>query len=431
MILPLITLALLGCGTEAIDPPGTQDTDGTTGTQDTRDSSGDSDPSSQNPDFLADTVEGDPGLESIQSLAFASDGTLAIGDGEGDQLVVIALPAGEITDHRPAIDDIYPLVAEAFGDPSITSVEIWDIAAHPVTSRIYVAAEREDSGEYALFTVDDDVTLSIVDLSQVSHAASPYPEMGNSGSEVLALAWSQTSLVGAVAETNGVTHQMVSISLPVSHNDSPAVTSTKYYHRTHNQWEAGPPVLTLAAYVEAKQDYLAATYTCTPAVRFTPADLKRGSQETVGDTSFDYGGSKQVLDMVITSEGVYATINGMLEKTGSRWDSYAGVRVDRSRLIQSSELNEDSVQMIGGGDSSDKIIHPEASRFSALDGASWIDLIDDTHIVALQQAGLHVIDTSPARLPGVHCPEDHKEEKCRDPIRSLEEFRVPQGRTPR
>ena len=38
------------------------------------------------------------------------------------------------------------------------------------------------------------------------------------------------------------------------------------------------------------------------------------------------------------------------------------------------------------------VLHPDASRFEALDGAYRLALVDDTHIVALQQAGLHVVD---------------------------------------
>lgn len=375
MTLGILALALTACGDDTSSNDSSSATDSGTTIPDAT--------------SLADPTQGDPGLTSLQNLAFAPDGTLAIGDGSGEQIVALELPPGQTTDYRPAIDDIYQLVAEAFGDAQGTEANIWDIDADPRTGRIYLAAERLSTGEAALFRVMDDDTVEVVDLSDVTYSAVAYPSTGGAGSLIMALEWGSEQLTAAVTESNWSTNQVVSVAVPVSHEDTSTVTSTYTYHRTHNAWETRAPVVSLAAYTSEDVDYVAATYTCTPAVRFTQAALAAGESETVGETPFDYGGGKQVMDMVINSEGVYATIDGMLGNNTNPWDNFGVVRVNLDRMTQSTELDESAMQIVGVGD---KINHPDASRFEALDGAYRLALVDDTHIVALQQAGLHVVD---------------------------------------
>jgi hypothetical protein len=370
----LVGLALIGCngGTVVVDPETATDT----GT------------SFEETYSLADSVQGDPVLLSVQNLAFAPDGTLAIGDGTGEQLVAIALESGEMTDYRPDIEDLYQLIAEAFGDSAGTDANVWDIAAHPETGRIYVAAERISTGESALFRVLDDDTVEAVDLSDVEYSAVAYPATGTPGSLIMALEWTTDHLIAAVTEANWSTNQVVTVAVPVAHEDVTTVTSTNTYHRTHNQWETRAPVVSLAAYVEGGVDSVAATYTCTPAVRFTAQDLAAGAEETIGVTPFDYGGGKQVMDMVINTEGVYATIDGMLGRPDNPWEAFGVVRVSRSQLVQTNEVDEQAMQVVGAGEN---IIHPTASRVTSLDGSYRMALLDDAHIVVLQHAGLRVI----------------------------------------
>lgn len=372
-----LALALLACS-------GDTTTTADSGTTDSGTVTGDS-TSLENPE------RGEPALQSVQNLAFAADGTLAIGDGSGDQIVAVDLPAGQVTTYRPDIDDIYVLVAQAFGDSNGPDANIWDIAAHPTTGRIYIAAERLSTGEAALFQVDDDDTVSLVDLSDVYYSVAPYASGGSPGSLVMGMQWTSGHIVAAVTEANWTTNQVHTVSVPVAHGEDAVVTSTNTYHRSHRQWETMAPVVSLAAYRDGGQDYVAATYTCTPTVRFTEEALSAGESETLGETPFDYGGGKQVMDMVVNGEGVYATIDGMFRSGQSGWDAFGAVRVDRSLLVQSDTLNEDADTVITGGET---MSHAAASRVEALDGAYRLSVVDDTHIVALQHAGLRVIEVS-------------------------------------
>ncbi len=338
---------------------------------------------------LSGAVTGDPALSSVHSLDFAPDGTLAIGDGNSDRIVALELPPGDVTSHRPDIDDVYQLVAEVFGDSSGTSANIRDIAADPRTGRIYLAAERLSTGEPALFRVTDDDTVEVVDLSDVTYSALDYSSDAGVGSLIFSLAWTTDALVAAVTETNWSLNQLVTIPVPVPHGATPAITSTNTYHRTHNQWETNSPAVTMASYTHENEDYVVGTYTCTPAVRFSPAVLAEGAAETVGETPFDYGGGKQVLDMVINSEGVYATLDGMLGRPDDPWEGFGAVRVDLDRLTQDTELDENSMVLVGVGEN---INHPSANRARDLDGTYKMDMVDDDTLVLLQYAGLHLVD---------------------------------------
>ncbi|GEM_PF-6119317 len=377
MSLPLLVLALWACGDDTTTPTDsatTADSGTTTSAVSTS---------------LADPVQGDPGLQSVHMASFAPDGTLAVADGAGQQLVAIDLAAGDVTDYRPDIDDIYQLIAEAFGDSSGPEANIRDITAHPITGRIYVIAERLATGEPALFQVNDDDTVSVVDLSDVTYSAVSLETSPGASSLVMALEWSGDHLIAAVTDANWTTNQVASVAVPVVHGDATTVTSTKTYHRTHNRWETVAPVVSMGTYSQDGEPAVVGTYTCTPVVRFLAGDLAVGDDKTVGATPFDFGGGKQVMDLVVTDEGLYASIEGMLPYSSDPWENWGVVRVDMDRLTQADEIDEDAQQMLGAGGT---MAHDDASRVTALDGSYRIALVDDTHIVALQHAGLHVID---------------------------------------
>ncbi len=340
---------------------------------------------------LGEFVEGDPGLESMQGIAFASDGTLAIGDGRGSQLVAIAPLGGGTTDHEPDIDNVYQLIAEAMGESSATSVSVWDLAVDPTTQRIYLAAERISTGEAALFRVEDDDTVSAVDLSDVAYSAASFSPTSGSGSLVMGISWGADYLTAGVTEATWTTNQVVSAAMPLDHGDDSTVTTTNTYHRTHTRWETWAPIVTLAPFTHDGVDYVAGTYTCTPTVRFTQTSLAAGESETVGETPFDYGGGKQVHDMVINSEGVYATIEGLFGNEFQGWDMFGVVRVNLERMTQSEAIDENAMQVVGVKDA---INHPDAERFEALDGSFRLALLDDDTMVALQQAGLFTHELS-------------------------------------
>ncbi len=336
---------------------------------------------------LADPVTGDPGLASIQNLDFAPDGTLAITDGDANQVVALVL-SGEDAGAMPDIDDIYALAAEAFGLGSGMDVEIWDVAANPQTQRVYVAAENRTTGDPGLFAVQDDGTLEQVDLTNVTYSAVAYSEVGEAGSLPMGMEWAGDYLVASVTEWEFAPSQVITIEVPVAHEATPAESTTNIYHRSHGSWENYAPMASLAAYEEGGETLLAATYTCTPTVRFAPGDFWKGEIDTEGATPYDYGGGKQVMDMVITSDAVYSSIHGFMPGNSDPWQAFGALKVERD-LMSEAAVNEDGAIVMGGGGTT---THPSASRAETLDGIYKMDLVDDDTIVAVQNAGLYLIE---------------------------------------
>ena len=371
----LMALAVVACTGDGTDETGWDETD---------------DSGTAAPASLGETTTGDPGLASIQNLDFAPDGTLAIVDGYNNQLVAGELPAGEAAAPMPEIDNVYQLAADHFGLPSRYDVWVQDIAVDPRTERVYVSARDLVNGVPALFTVSDAGALEPVDLSDVTHAAVAYSEVGGAGSIAYGGEWAGHYLVASVSEETLAPSQVITIEVPVDHGATPAESTTNIYHRSHNRWENYAPMVSLAAYQEDGEARLAASYTCTPAVRFEPGDLWSGDIDTEGTTPFDFGGGKQVMDMVVTSEAAYATIHGFLPLgQADPWDEFGAVRVGRDLVGEDTDVNADSAIVMGGDGSTS---HPSASRAEELDGVYRLALVDDDTIVALKKAGMVLVE---------------------------------------
>ena len=71
--------------------------------------------------------------------------------------------------------------------------------------------------------------------------------------------------------------------------------SLEIYHVSHSKYETASPIRTFVPY--GGNDYLVASYTCTPVVHFSLKDLKPGTQ-VKGRTVAELGAGNTPLDMV-------------------------------------------------------------------------------------------------------------------------------------
>jgi hypothetical protein len=74
-------------------------------------------------------------------------------------------------------------------------------------------------------------------------------------------------------------------------------TSVEIFHGNHGQLETRAPVYTFIPYTIDNKDYIIASYTCTPLVKF-PVDSLKGSK-VVGTTIAELGAGNRPLDMLL------------------------------------------------------------------------------------------------------------------------------------
>ncbi|MCB9764353.1 MAG: hypothetical protein H6739_31560 [Alphaproteobacteria bacterium] len=346
------------------------------------------DTAASTPEVLADPQTGAVELGADVTLAFGPQGHLAIGDGDNDRLVVVATGETEGNGLVRFDDlDIYQQLADAMGW-SRGDVQVTDIAVNRAAGQVWVAGVTP-LGETGIFAVEADGSLRLLDLSAVTYAVIPYPEVSGPGSIVTDIAWSETALVAVATEGGWSASQVVTADLPVTHDAPALVASTNTYHRTHRAWETTAPVSTLWAVEVDGVEQLAASYACTPVVRLDLDDLRQDGSEVVGETPFDFGGGKQAMEIVVAGDWLYAGLWGL--GTGSNWDAIGGARVQVSVLEQSAALDEVAPVVLGGGAGASPTTE-EAELFPPLDGAWMIDVLDDAHLVALRDAQLVILD---------------------------------------
>lgn len=337
------------------------------------------------PEVVTGAQQGDPGIASAHRIAFGPQGWLAIGDGLNDRIVLAQVPELDPIDGGFAeIGDLVQAVADATGASS-ASTEIQDVAVDPETLRTYVAATVGDDDQGVVLTVGEDGTLSLVDLSDVPHAILDYPGVDDVGSAVSDLAWTDSHLVAAVTEWTWSPSQVVTIERPLAHGATAGVSSTNTYHRTHGGWETMAPITTLFAYEDGDTSWVGASYQCAPVVRFDVQDLAAGG-EVVGETPFDYGGGRQVVDFEVQGDQILGLVYG-LGDGGTTFGRVAGTDIDVSYFF-ADEIDEDAtIAFDRDGDAK----YDYARHADELDKGWRFGAMGDDRVAAYQNGALLVI----------------------------------------
>jgi len=334
------------------------------------------------PTIVEGAQQGDPGIASAHRIAFGPQGWLAIGDGDNDRLVLVQVPALDAIDGAFAdIDDLDSAVGDATG---ANSVDMNDVSVDPETGRTYLAASVGASDAGVVLRVEEDGSLVALDLSDVTYAVIEYPSVDDLGSHVYDMVWTESHLVLAVTEWTWSPSQVVTIERPLTHEATAGVASTSTYHRTHNSWETTAPITTLFAYEDSETSWVGASYQCAPVVRFDVADLAAGG-EVVGETPFDYGGGRQVLDFEVQGDGILGAVYGLGD--GSNWDSVAGTEIDASYFFATEIDEEASIAFNRSGE--EKFDYARLDE--SLDLIYRFSVLDDARVVAYQDGALRVV----------------------------------------
>jgi hypothetical protein len=228
------------------------------------------------------------------------------------------------------LEDVDAAVASLLGSPD-DGIVIRDLVVHPISENVYLSVQRRagDLGQAVLVRVDRrdgslrDVQLSDLPLSEMRIGDAPEWEderldtvlpTGDEG-EVLTFGehsvrvWRRpirTSTITDMAYVDG--HLLVAglsneefssklrrIPFPFAGPGDVSGSSLEIYHVSHGKWETASPIRRFLPHEGGRS--LLATYTCTPLVHFSLADIASGGK-VVGRTVADLGNMSQPLGMV-------------------------------------------------------------------------------------------------------------------------------------
>jgi len=273
---------------------------------------------------------GSVGLRSAGPIAFGPDGILFLADN-----VAATVSAVDVADREPTggsdpfdLADVDARVASFLGcEPG--DVVIKDMAVHPLSRNVYLSVQRGhgQAAQAVLVRIRRlDGSIADVPLDDVDFAAAPIGDapaaddervditlpLGSEGEELqvgerkirILRQPIRTSTVTDMAYVDGMllvaglSNEEFSSRLrriPFPFRAGVTGSSLEIFHVSHGKWETAAPIRTFVPYGDGAG--ILASYTCTPVVHFSLADLADGAK-AVGRTVAELGAVNQPLDMV-------------------------------------------------------------------------------------------------------------------------------------
>ena len=298
-----------------------------------------------------------PGSAEIQSagpITFGPAGILFLADNASARVLAV-----DVADPGPAsaaepfdLADVDARIGSYLGCEA-DDVDIRDMAVHPVSRNVYLSVQRGrgEGGQAVLVRIDvPDGTVTDVPLGQVPVAEAVIgdapaedderqdvtlgqgEEVTFSGRTIRILRRPiRTSTITDMVYVGGDTGTLLVAGLsneefssrlrqiPFPFGAGVTGSSLEIFHVSHGKWETAAPIRTFVAFDGGAS--ILASYTCTPVVHFSLADLVPGAK-VVGRTVAELGAMNQPLDIVsFTEDGeqyllVSNTSHGLIKIAG-------------------------------------------------------------------------------------------------------------------
>jgi hypothetical protein len=231
------------------------------------------------------------------------------------------------------LDDVDTKLASLLGC-NVDDVIIRDLAVHPSTHNIYLSVMRGrgDAGIPLIAKIDhrdgsaSTVSLDNIGFSQVAITDAPSDDDERTdtqfaeapeGEELeirghtlrLARPPARTATVTDMAYVDGMlvvagmSNEEFSSTLrriPFPFTGEVSDNNLEIFHVSHGKWETAAPIRTFVPYQSGQS--ILASYTCTPLVHFSLADMASGTQAQ-GRTVAELGAMNQPLDIVAFDQG--------------------------------------------------------------------------------------------------------------------------------
>jgi hypothetical protein len=273
---------------------------------------------------------GRPALKSIGPITFGPDGILFVADNATATVFAIDVQDfDEASETRPIDVDGLDTRLAAYLGCARESVFIRDMAVHPVSQKVYLSVTRGSGSDAIplLIKVDTDGTLSEVPLEEVPFSQTAIqsaaaerkepvvarPGEGREGdgadpgadikARIVAdrrhtVAVTDLAYVDGLLLVAGSSNEEFASTLrriPFPFNGEALSNSLEIYHVSHSRYETVAPIRTFMPYGDNTS--VLASYTCTPVVHFSLADIQSGAQ-VKGRTVAELGSGNTPISIV-------------------------------------------------------------------------------------------------------------------------------------
>ncbi|MEM9076034.1 MAG: hypothetical protein AAGC43_03300 [Bacteroidota bacterium] len=255
--------------------------------------------------LTADFEYGDLQIGSINALSFGPEGILFIGDSKNAMVYAVDTKDTGVKDEGGEINmrNFDQTIAASLGTTA-DKITISDMVVNPKSKTPYFGVNLED-GTAVLLRLKgealENVSLKEVSFSKTSLANAVDANAKDRRERPLRV-WAIADLKfhGDRVLVSGLSNKEFAStfrSIPFPFNDSQDQTSLEIWHAAHGKYETHAPIKTFDIVSLNNQDYLMASYTCTPLVLFPMNELENG-KHIKGRTVAELGAGNSPLDMI-------------------------------------------------------------------------------------------------------------------------------------
>lgn len=251
-------------------------------------------------------IYGNPEIASINALSFGPEGILFIGDSKNG--AIYAIDTKDTSPNEKSakinINDFDNKVAASLGTTK-DNIKITDLVTNPISKVIYFSVNVTD-GTPVLLKLKGDA-IENVPLKETSYSkieledAVGVNDNDERGRPIGHWAIADMMYYKGKVMVSGLSNKAFKStfrSIPFPFSDHQDYASLEIWHTAHGRFETYAPIKAFNIINMEGEDYLLASYTCTPLVLFPLKDLNN-KKHIKGRTVAELGGGNSPLDMIV------------------------------------------------------------------------------------------------------------------------------------
>jgi hypothetical protein len=337
---------------------------------------------------LQNPVKANPALKSIGTLKFGPAGILLVAEPSAASIVALDTgDTGPMTKLAKPVEDTAAVVAAVLGTTA-GQIQIADMAANPLSGKVYFSVRNNAAKNVAVVVVDAAGKASAFDLAAHPHVkvALPKSEAGPIG-KISDLAFAKDRVLVTGQSNEEFSSKIFSIPLPLSAASSGGIYSAETYHISHRRWETKAPIQSFIPFDDHGTLCVLGAFACTPIAKFPLQDIAAGAKIR-GTSVVELGSQNRPQDLFAYSnaKGSWVVCNTIrFGKNLFGPSKYWGVRVSVDLLNENSpaKTNENAVHR-----DVKSAKGPEGiEMLEALSGAVEVSKLSDSQMVALRENG--------------------------------------------
>jgi hypothetical protein len=324
--------------------------------------------------------QGNPGISSIESIAFGPDGLLLIGGGARIAIVATG-DTKPVKWTKAEISNIDQLLAGKLGLQA-KDIEVRKMVVNPMSQKAYVALQALKTKASIILTIDGAGNVAELPLENVRYKAYPLTTPNAPVTKVTDIAWAGGKIVVSTQATDVFASRVFTID-PTDRSGPPVQVSTKTYHIAHKKWETQAPLRTLMPVVAGGKTSVVGSFTCTPVVRYDLDDAKNDEQVT-GRSVLELGSGNMPLGMFAYNRGgksfiLVSVCRGNKKPAFGFPSAYWVARMDADLLQETTNTNENAFWRVGNT----KLVGERVEVATNYFGVRQMDRLDATQALAI------------------------------------------------